>query len=80
MAITVKGNKEENGGTFASCPPSEVREPSPGRALKSCNCYEGTPAQRGGGAKTTAAQSSSATRATVSDKALARKRRHPQQR
>lgn len=79
MAITVKGNKEENGGTFASCPPSEVREPSPGRALKSCNCYEGTPAQRGG-TKATVAQSSSATKATVSDKALARKRWHPQQR
>lgn len=79
MAITVKGNKEENEGTFASCPSSEVREPCPGRALKSCNCYEGVPAQNGG-AKATVAQISSETRATVSVKALARYRRHPQPR
>lgn len=79
MAITMKGNKEENGGTFASCPSSEVREPSPGRALKSCNCYEGMPAQSGC-AKAIVVQSSSETRATVSVQVLARNRWHPQPR
>lgn len=42
----MEGNKE-NGGTFASCPSSEVCKPSPGWSLKSCNCDEGMPAQSG---------------------------------